>query len=64
MLRPPIHPQAQIILGKYHKREDFRIEVRLPSLSTNRGKEAMHLKEPDFHLQPGWSTRTEPDPDP
>lgn len=40
MLRPPIHPQAQIILGKYHKREDFRIEVRLPSSSTNWGKES------------------------
>lgn len=38
--------------------------MRLPSFSTNRGKEAMHLKGPDFHLQPGWSTRTEPDPDP
>ena len=40
MLRPPIHPQAQIILGKYHKREDFRIEVRLPSSSTNWEKES------------------------
>lgn len=40
MLCPPIHPQAQIILGKYHKREDFRIEVRPPSSSTNWGKES------------------------
>lgn len=44
MLCPPIHPQAQIILGKYHKREDFRIEVRLPSSSTNREKKA-HASE-------------------
>ncbi|TNN32991.1 hypothetical protein EYF80_056847 [Liparis tanakae] len=31
---------AQIMLGKYHKREDFRIEVRLPSSSANWGKES------------------------
>lgn len=40
----PIHPWAQITLGKYHKREDFRIEVRLPTSSTNQGKES-HASE-------------------
>lgn len=45
MLCPPIHPPAQIILGKYHKREDFRIEVRLPSSCTNWGKERPRIQK-------------------
>lgn len=49
MLRPPVRPQAQIILGKYHKREDFRTEVRLLPFSTDGGKEA--------YFQPGAAER-------